>query len=174
MIGRGMTIAVATESSFCKVPTMLSNSRQLIASLIVPLWLLAPNDVVAQTATPKPVSTTPELADGAAPVSSLRLALNRPFNMRALTDPAYLPQSTPARDSLKNGTIIGAVVGAVALGVFGGALCNALQEPGEPSCLKDTLRIAALGAAIGAGAGLAVDAARNQRGGVTLSMRFRF
>jgi hypothetical protein len=33
-------------------------------------------------------------------------------------------------------TIIGAVIGAVALGAFGAALCNALQEPGEPSCLS--------------------------------------
>jgi hypothetical protein len=34
---------------------------------------------------------------------------------------------------------IGAVIGAVALGAFGAALCNALQEPGEPSCLSSGL-----------------------------------
>jgi hypothetical protein len=85
-----------------------------------------------------------------------------------------LTQSGSARDSLKNGTIIGAAVGAIALGAFGAFLCNALQEPGDPSCLTGTLRIAALGAAIGAGAGLAVDAARSRGPGVTLSTKLRF
>ena len=85
-----------------------------------------------------------------------------------------LTQSGSSRDSLKNGTIIGAAVGAIALGAFGAFLCNALQEPGDPSCLTGTLRIAALGAAVGAGAGLAIDAARSRGPGVTLSMKLRF
>jgi hypothetical protein len=84
------------------------------------------------------------------------------------------PQTGSSRDSLKNGTIIGAAVGAIALGAFGAFLCNALQEPGDPSCLTGTLRIAALGAAVGAGAGLAIDAARSHGPGVTLSMKLRF
>ncbi len=79
-----------------------------------------------------------------------------------------------SRDSLKNGIVIGALAGAAALGTFGAVLCNALQEPGGPSCLGDTLRIAALGAAIGAGAGLAIDAAFTRQAGVRVSLRVRF
>jgi hypothetical protein len=33
---------------------------------------------------------------------------------------------------LKNGMIIGTVIGAVAMGAFAGWLCHELQEPGEP------------------------------------------
>jgi hypothetical protein len=63
-----------------------------------------------------------------------------------------------SRDSIKNGTIIGAVLGAVAMGGFVGWLCNALQEPGDPSCMKSALTGGALGAAIGAAAGAGIDA----------------
>lgn len=154
---------------------MLTDPRQLIASLIVPLWLLVlPSDAVAQTGAPKPLSMDRQLA-ASARVSPLALALDRPsLSVRALTGRAQLAQRGRSRDSLKNGTIIGAVVGAVALGAFGAVLCNAQQEPGGPSCLTDTLRVAALGAAIGAGAGLAVDAALTRRAGVTVSIAIRF
>jgi hypothetical protein len=77
-------------------------------------------------------------------------------------------------DSLKNGAVIGAVIGAAALGTFGGLLCNALHEPGTPSCWSDTLRIAAIGAGIGLGAGVAVDAAFARRQGVALRVRITF
>ena len=82
-------------------------------------------------------------------------------------------QRTRSRDSLRNGTVIGTVVGAVALGALAATLCNAYQEPGEPSCLRDTLRFAAIGGAIGAGAGAAIDAARYQRG-ITVRFAVRF
>ena len=82
-------------------------------------------------------------------------------------------QSLGARDSLRNGAIIGAVIGAAAFGAFAAALCNAYQAEGDPSCLPDTLRFGAIGGAIGAGAGLAIDAARNQRG-VTLRFAITF
>jgi hypothetical protein len=94
-----------------------------IASSIVPLWLMVPNNAVAQTGIPKPVSTNLELP-AAAPGSSSKLALTHPLlDVRAVADPPYLPQSAPARDSLKNGTIIGAVVGAVALGACRAESC---------------------------------------------------
>ena len=143
--------------------------------LIVSLWLFAlPSTAVAQVGNQKLPSINKEPA-ASPPISPFSSTLDRPsLRVQTLTGLAGRSQSGASRDSLKNGTIIGAVVGAVALGVFGGALCNALHEPGEPSCVKDTLRIAALGAAIGAGAGLAVDAARTQRGGVAVSVRFRF
>lgn len=82
-------------------------------------------------------------------------------------------QSLGARDSLRNGAIIGTVIGAAAFGAFAAALCNAYQAEGDPSCLPDTLRFGAIGGALGAGAGLAIDAARNQRG-VTLRFAITF
>jgi hypothetical protein len=73
-------------------------------------------------------------------------------------------QRVGSRDSLRNGAIIGAVIGAVASAAFAATLCNAYRETGGPSCVPDTLRFAVIGGAIGAGAGLAVDAARTDRG----------
>jgi hypothetical protein len=62
------------------------------------------------------------------------------------------------RDSVKNGALIGAVIGAIALGGFVGWLCNALQEPSDPSCLPPSLLYTGVGAGIGAAAGAGVDA----------------
>ena len=77
-------------------------------------------------------------------------------------------------DSLKNGAIIGAIVGAVGLGAFGAFICNLYQEEGGASCLPDTLRVAAIGAAIGAGIGVAVDAALTRHAGVTVRISVKF
>jgi hypothetical protein len=79
-------------------------------------------------------------------------------------DGAQPQQNTRPGDSLRNGAVIGAVIGAVAFGAFGAVLCHAYQEEGGASCVPDTLRFAAIGGAIGLGAGLAVDAARSHRG----------
>jgi hypothetical protein len=67
-------------------------------------------------------------------------------------------QPPPARDSLKNGAIIGAIAGAVVFGGFVTFLCNALQEPSDPSCLGSSLVAIAIGAGGGAAAGAGVDA----------------
>ena len=154
---------------------MLIDSRRLIASLIVPLWLFVlPSAAVAQTGAQKPLSMDRPLAASAL-VSPVALALERPsLSVRALTGSAQQPPRVGSRDSLRNGAIIGAIIGAVALGGFGAVVCKVQQEPGGPSCLTDTLRVAALGAAIGAGAGLAVDAARIQRGGLRVSVSIKF
>ena len=82
-------------------------------------------------------------------------------------------QRVASRDSLSNGAIIGAVIGGVAIGAFAAAVCKAYQEEGGASCLPDTFRFAAIGAAIGTGAGLAIDAARNDRR-VTVRFAIRF
>lgn len=82
-------------------------------------------------------------------------------------------QRTRSRDSLRNGTLIGTVVGAVAFGALAATLCNAYQEPGDPSCLRDTVRFAAVGGVIGASAGAVIDAARHQRG-ITVRFALRF
>lgn len=83
-------------------------------------------------------------------------------------------QRGSSRDTLKNGAIIGAVVGAVGLGLLGAFICNVYQEEGGASCLSDTLRVAAIGAAIGTGAGVAVDAALTRNAGVTVRIAVRF
>jgi hypothetical protein len=83
-------------------------------------------------------------------------------------------QRGASRDTLKNGAIIGAVVGAVGLGALGAFICNLYQEEGGASCLPDTLRVAAIGAAIGLGAGVAVDAALTRNAGVTVRVGFTF
>jgi hypothetical protein len=98
----------------------------------------------------------------AAPVLK-RLVISDEALARGLADEARTGVLQGRRDSLKNGAIIGAVIGAAALGGFGAVLCNALQEPGDPSCWRGALTIGALGAGIGAAAGAGIDAmaARN-------------
>jgi hypothetical protein len=154
---------------------MIADRRQLIASFVVPLsLLLLATDAVAQTGSPKALSMDRQPAASeriAPPVVELD---GLSLSVRDSTRGAHMTQGARPRDSLKNGTIIGAVVGAIALGAFGAVLCNALQEPEDPSCLPDTLRIAALGAAIGAGAGLAIDAALTRHNGVTVSIAIGF
>jgi hypothetical protein len=154
---------------------MLKHSRRLIASLVVSLLpIVLPSEAAAQAGAPAEVSldTGPSAS---ARVALPRLRLDRLSGrlgeLKGRAQPA--PGGRP-RDSLTNGLIIGALVGAAALGGFGGAICKAQQEPGGPSCVSDTLRIAAVGAAIGAGAGLAVDAARTQHAGARVSIRLRF
>jgi hypothetical protein len=83
-------------------------------------------------------------------------------------------QRRSSRDTLKNGAIIGAVVGAAGLGALAALICNAYQEEGGASCLRDTLRGAAIGAAIGIGAGVAVDAAFTRHAGVTVRIGVAF
>jgi hypothetical protein len=153
---------------------MPTDRRQVIASFVLPLCLIVvPSDAVAQSTTPKP----PSMDGGptaSASVTPPGLELQRLSLIAGELTGRFAAQGRPPRDSLKNGTIIGAVVGAVALGTFGAFLCNLEQEAGDPSCLPDVLRVAAVGAAIGAGAGLAVDAALSRHGGVTVFVGIRF
>ena len=71
---------------------------------------------------------------------------------------AEQPAMREQRDSLKNGALIGAVIGGIALGGFVSWLCNALQEPSDPSCVPPSLLYAGVGAGIGAAAGAGIDA----------------
>lgn len=68
------------------------------------------------------------------------------------------PSMREPRDSVKNGAVIGAIIGGIALGGFVGWLCNMLQEPSDPSCLAPSLLYTGVGAGIGAGAGAGIDA----------------
>jgi hypothetical protein len=71
---------------------------------------------------------------------------------------AEQPAIPEQRDSVGNGALIGAIIGGLALGGFVSWLCNALQEPSDPSCLGPTLLYTGVGAGIGAGAGAGIDA----------------
>ena len=71
------------------------------------------------------------------------------------------PAMQSSRDSLKNGAIIGAVIGGVVMGAGGTWVCSMLREPGDPPCWKSVLPVAAIFAGIGAAAGAGIDALRN-------------
>lgn len=145
--------------------------RQLMTSLILPVaFLVAPGEAVAQTEAPKPIGIAESVAAArfAPGVLTPDGSAGKPFTRL---------QSAPSggsRDSLKNGAVIGAIVGAVALGGLGAAVCNSFREPTDPGCLGSTLRIAAVGAAIGLGAGVAVDAALTHNAGARVAVRIRF
>ena len=84
------------------------------------------------------------------------------------------PRRRSSRDSLKNGTISGAIAGAAGAGAFTALICHLYQEEGGAGCRSDALRGAAIGAAIGVGAGVAVDAALTRQPGVAVRVGLRF
>jgi len=71
------------------------------------------------------------------------------------------PAMQSSRDSLKNGAIIGAVIGGAAMGAGGMWVCGMLREPGDPPCWKSVLPVAAIFAGVGAAAGAGIDALAN-------------
>jgi hypothetical protein len=78
---------------------------------------------------------------------------------------ATLTRARPAtarQDSLKNGAVVGAVVG-IAAALFGVYLCNAVGEEGDPPCWRGALALGAIGAGVGAAAGIGIDAARSRQ-----------
>lgn len=144
--------------------------RQLMTTSFVLFALLVmPRDAIAQAGAPKPITIAERVAAVRVypAVAKPDRNVGESFRRRQAAQPV-------GRDSLKNGAVIGAIVGAVALGGFGAAICNALREPSDPGCLAGTLRIAAAGAAIGAGAGVAVDAALTHNTGARVAVRIRF
>lgn len=85
-----------------------------------------------------------------------RLIISETAVARAI---AEHPPAPPRRqDSLANGAIIGAVIGAAALGISGGVICHLLREPGDPPCWQGILRVSVIGGAMGGAAGAGVDA----------------
>lgn len=108
------------------------------------------------------VSSQPVLAQGRLPdAPSQKLIVSERAIAMALADSARgLTTSSQAssRDSIKNGAIVGAVLGAVAMGGFAGWLCHQLREPSDPPCWKSVAYAGALGAGAGAAAGAGVDA----------------
>ena len=72
------------------------------------------------------------------------------------------------RDSVRNGAIIGAVAAGAAMGAFGGWLCQATSESGDPACLPPVLFWSAAAAAGGALVGAGVDALFARRLAITV------
>jgi hypothetical protein len=81
-------------------------------------------------------------------------------------------QNPGSRDTLKNGALIGAVVGALTTFAFGMYLCHAIGEEGDPPCLPPALLLAAAGAGAGALAGAGIDALRSPQPMVRVAVRF--
>jgi hypothetical protein len=146
-----------------RAPTMAS----LTSLIAVPLCLALTSTPVLARPSVRTATVVPSASATGGEVSRLSVLAER---IQTNTPP---PQRVGSRDSLRNGAIIGAVIGAVAFGAIAATLCHAYQEDGGPSCVPDTLRFAAIGGAVGTGAGLAVDAARsNRRVTVRLTIRF--
>lgn len=105
-----------------------------------------------------------------------RLDVGHPsLTLKGLADTAQPAQRrSSSRDTVRNGAVIGAIAGALGAGAFGGLICRLYQEEGGPSCWPDALRGAAIGAAIGTGAGIAVDAARARHPGVGVRISVTF
>ncbi len=79
---------------------------------------------------------------------------------RAIADgiAATPPPPPPGDDSLKNGTIIGALVGGLAAAAFLGYVCTVYKEPSDPPCWKSVAVPSLLGVGVGAAAGAGIDA----------------
>ena len=104
------------------------------------------------------------------PVDRERLNLALPH---LASPPARMPQGS-ARDTLANGAVIGAAAGAAGAAAVAALICHVYQEKGGPSCWPDTLRGAAIGAAIGTVAGVTIDAAFTRKAGVALRVGVSF
>lgn len=89
-------------------------------------------------------------------VASPRLIISDKAVADALA--AEQPRPRDDRDSVWNGALIGAIVGAAVFGGFVTFLCNALQEPSDPSCLGSSLMGIGIGAGAGALGGAGIDA----------------
>ena len=77
------------------------------------------------------------------------------------------PKPATSRDSNKNGALIGGVIGAVALGVWGASFCRSFDifYDDDSGCWKADVTSAAIGFGLGAAAGAGIDALliRDQR-----------
>jgi hypothetical protein len=110
---------------------------------------------LSQPATPPADSPAPQEPLAAQVVSLTRMDEALPTSP-SMARTRFLP---PGDDSLKNGAIIGGVIGGVALGGFVHFLCNALDDTGgDQPCWGSTLMWAGIGAAGGAALGAGVDA----------------
>ena len=154
---------------------MINKRHAPIVSLVVVLVLV----VLSSDAAGQSTGPIPRLS-GESPLPALVGPVFADLQRRSLTLEALTVKGQPAqqarasRDTLKNGAIIGAVVGTAALAALGAFYCHLYQEENGPSCRSATLRAAAIGAAIGTGTGLVFDAAFDRHAGAAVRIRVRF
>jgi hypothetical protein len=86
--------------------------------------------------------------------------------------PAHAVKQNQSRDPLKNGAVIGAVVGGIITGTGIGLLCHALNDTDEPQCWKAALLWGGIGAGGGAAIGAGIDALFTRRFAVRATVRF--
>ena len=125
----------------------------MLGVVMIPTSLLAQPPDPGAAAVAVPTAATVLRLTPAEPMLRLSVSGDR---VRAGDPPVQRPAS---RDSLRNGAMIGAAVGAAALGGLAATICHVHRESGGPSCVPDWLRFAAIGGAIGLGAGIAIDVA---------------
>jgi hypothetical protein len=148
------------------VRRVVSSVVAMLAVAMIPTCLLAQR---SDSTTPAAGIQVAASARGPAPAGQIPRFFVFGKPVRAGSPP---PQRTASRDSLRNGAVVCAVIGAAALGAFAGSLCHAYREKGGASCAPDAIRFAAIGGAIGLGAGIAIDVARNSSPMVRLSIAF--
>jgi len=113
--------------------------------------------LTASISAPAPVSPSPDIRRVPLAVQAAALAEAPPINARVPAATAALRR--PGGDSLKNGAIIGGVVGAVGWGGFVYWLCRALDDTGgDANCAGPSLVWAGIAGAAGAAIGAGVDA----------------
>jgi predicted lipid-binding transport protein (Tim44 family) len=149
-------------------------ARRTAASVALSFALIAwlpgsERPVMAQEQTPRRALTSrafvwPRAVDSRVPL----------FSVEELLSKARRKQPGASADNVTNGALIGALVGGLGLGAFGAFICHLHQGEGGASCLKDMIRLGAIGAAIGMGVGVAVDAALTSNAGVAVRIRVDF
>jgi hypothetical protein len=133
--------------------------------LLFGIWLLA-SPVASGFAQERPGRTEAWACEVRTDVRAFEL-LPRPCAARHV-----LEQNATPRDPLKNGALIGAIIGAVTSFGFVMYLCHALREEGDPPCLLPSLAVAGAGAGAGALIGVGIDALQSRHPVIRFSVRF--
>ena len=164
-----ITAARPAEEIVKRSPTV----RRVVSSVLAVLAVaMTPTSSFAQSSDPNAGAVC--VADAAValrPVPGEQM-LRIPVSGESVGVLGQPPQRAAARDSLRNGALIGAVIGAAALGGLAATICHVHRERGGPSCGPDSLRFAAIGGAIGLGTGIAIDIALSSGPMVRVSITF--
>ena len=146
---------------------------RVVSSVLAMLGVtMIPTSLFAQRSDPNAAAvSTPRAAVALRPAPAEQM-LRRSLSGEPVRVGGPPPQRAASRDSLRNGAVIGAAVGAAVLGGLAATICHVHRERGGPSCVPDSLRFAAIGGAIGLGAGIAIDVALSSSPMVRLTIAF--
>ena len=147
--------------------------RRMVPSVVGMLGIaMTPTSLFAQSSDPNATAVAILGAAVAVRPAPAEQRLHRSLSGELVRVGGPPPQRAASCDALRNGAVIGAVIGAAALGAFGATLCHQYRERGGASCVPDAIRFAAIGGAIGLGAGIAIDVARDSSPMVRLTIAF--